>query len=70
MARSKPDWETIFRNAIENSGVNIAQLAKLSGVDRSQLYRFMQGQRGLSIKTAEQLAKQVGLDLTYREGKK
>ena len=70
MARSKTDWETIFRKAVERSGVNAAQLAKLSGVDRAQLYRFMRGERSLTIKTAEKLARQIGLELTCREGKK
>lgn len=70
MARSKPDWEAIFREAIERSGIGVVELARLSGVDRTQIYRFMQGHRGFSIKTAERIAKQVGLELTYKEGKK
>ena len=63
MAKTKPDWETIFRSAIERTGTSLIELAKQSGVHKSQLYRFMRKERGLSIKSAEQIAKQIGLEL-------
>ena len=68
MAKTE-DWEEIFRLAMKRSGMSLIELAKRTGVDKSQLYRFMHGERGLSIKTAERVAKEVGLDLKSRKGK-
>ena len=69
MAKTKTDWEAIFRSEIERSGVSLIELSKRSGVHKSQLYRFMHKERGLSIKSAEQVAKQIGLELKSRKGK-
>ena len=68
MAKTK-DWEAIFRLAIKRSGMSLIELSKRTDVDKSQLYRFMHGQRGLSIKTAERVARQVGLELKSQKGK-
>jgi transcriptional regulator with XRE-family HTH domain len=57
------DWEATFRKAIEESGLTLYAIAKQTGIDQSQLSRFMRSERGLSIKTAEQLAAVVGLKL-------
>jgi transcriptional regulator with XRE-family HTH domain len=57
------DWEATFREAIQKSGLSLYAIAKQTGIDQSQLSRFMREQRGLSIKTAEQLAAIVGLRL-------
>ncbi len=70
MAKTKADWETIFRSAIERSEMSLIELSKRSGVDKSQLYRFMHGERGLSIKTAEQIAKHIGLGLKSQKARK
>jgi transcriptional regulator with XRE-family HTH domain len=68
MAKTE-DWEELFRLAIKRSGLNLTELSKRTDVDKSQLSRFMHGQRGLSIKTAERVAREVGLDLKSRKGK-
>ena len=69
MANAKTDWETIFRSAIERSEVSLKELSKRSKVHQSQLYRFMRKERGLSIKSAEQVARQIGLELKSRKGR-
>lgn len=64
MAKSrKNNWEDIFRVAIEKSDLTLKELGKRSKVDVSQLSRFMREERGLSIKTAEKVAKVVGIEL-------
>jgi len=62
------DWEATFRKAIEESGLSLYAIAKQTGIDQSQLSRFMRSERGLSIKTAERLAAIVGIKLE-RESK-
>jgi len=39
------------------------EITRQTGVDHSQLSRFMRGERGLSITTAERVAAVVGLEL-------
>lgn len=63
-------WEDLFRDAIHKSGLNFMDISRASGVDHSQLSRFMQSKRGLSIVTAERVAKVVGLELRPVKAKK
>lgn len=64
------EWEECFRDAIRGSGLTITDISKQSGVDYSQLSRFMHSKRGLSIVTAEYIAKVVGLELRPVKAKK
>ncbi|MCE5186092.1 MAG: helix-turn-helix domain-containing protein [Planctomycetaceae bacterium] len=65
--KENQNWEEAFRTAIEQSGLSLYEISKQSGIDQSQLSRFMRQQRGLSIKTAEQLAAIVGLRLERKK---
>jgi len=56
-------WEQQFRAAIEETGWPLMEITRQTGVDHSQLSRFMRGERGLSITTAERVAAVVGLEL-------
>lgn len=60
---SESSWEQQFRNAIEETGLSLAEIARRADIDHSQLSRFMRGERGLSITTAERVASVVGLEL-------
>lgn len=55
-----------LRQAIEESGQNLHQLASACGVSQPVLYRFMAGQRGLNLATAERLAAHFGLELAQQ----
>lgn len=62
-AKTKTDWEETFRAAITETGWPLMEITRQSGIDHSQLSRFMRGERGLSITTAERVAAVVGLEL-------
>ncbi len=62
-AKIKTDWEETFRAAIAETGLPLMEITRQSGVDHSQLSRFMRGERGLSITTAERVAAVVGIEL-------
>jgi transcriptional regulator with XRE-family HTH domain len=52
-----------LRHAIAESGISQYRLAKLSGVQQSQLSRFMRGERGLSIEGIERICSLIGARL-------
>jgi transcriptional regulator with XRE-family HTH domain len=53
-----------LRQAINDSGITIYQLSQDSGVHRSQLSRFMRGQRDLGLVIADKVCEVLGLRLT------
>lgn len=54
--------DTIRRAAIAD-GRTAYRLAKVSGVDVAIIQRFMSGERGLTLVTAEKLCRALGLHL-------
>lgn len=64
--RRKNIVETL-RKAMKNSGLNITQLEKLSGVDKGQISRFLNEERTLTLESAEKIAKVLGLELRPKE---
>jgi transcriptional regulator with XRE-family HTH domain len=44
-------------------GYHLRKIARLAGVDRSQLQRFARGERNISVATADKLAVAMGLCL-------
>lgn len=64
MKTNKPDWESIVRRAVEDSGLSRYKIAIESGITQSQLSYFMSGQRTITLPTAEKIAHIVGLELT------
>lgn len=55
-----------LREAIDASGLPLAELQKRTGLDRSQLSRFMRGERSLTLTSVDRLADELGLRLVYR----
>ena len=53
-----------LKNAIAESGFNINQLAKETGISQPVLYRFFTGSRDLYLETAAKLAAYFGMELT------
>jgi transcriptional regulator with XRE-family HTH domain len=60
MANTFPDQ---MRRAIKNSGMSLYAIAKITGIQRPQLSRFMSGERGLSIEGITEICKLLGLKL-------
>ena len=53
-----------LRQFITGSGITLYQLSQESGVHRSQLSRFVRGERDLGLEMAEKVCKVLGLNLT------
>jgi plasmid maintenance system antidote protein VapI len=56
--------ETTLLRELEKSGQKPAEIAKLTGIERSVLSRFMSGERGLSVWAAAQLLRHFGYRIT------
>lgn len=67
MRRGDRDVVTIIKNAIEQSGLPITELARLAGIDHGQLSRFMRGHRDLTLDTAAKLFRPLGLEIVHRQ---
>ncbi len=58
------DIEQQLRDAIQSSGLSLYQLGKESGINDSQLSRFMRGERDLRLQNVVRLCRVLGLHLT------
>lgn len=60
-----------LRQAIAAAEPHIKDLARRSGVHHTVLYRFVAGERDITVAVADRLAAALGLELTVRpKGKK
>jgi ribosome-binding protein aMBF1 (putative translation factor) len=57
------DWIDIIRERFAAEGWTAYSLALASGVDASQITRFLKGERDLRLGTAQRLCRALGLDL-------
>ncbi len=53
-----------LRREINRSGMSLYAIAKATGIQKSQMSRFMSGERGLSIEGIEKVCTLIGLRLT------
>jgi transcriptional regulator with XRE-family HTH domain len=53
----------VLKEAIQESGLSVNELAKQSGVSQPQLSRFMRGDRSLTLPAAEKLVEFFGMRL-------
>lgn len=71
MSKSKEqNWEELFRAAIENTGLKIKELSKITGVSESQLSRFIRGERTIKLTTAEKIAAVVNLEIKSKKARR
>ena len=64
MARSRATaWNNLIRRAIRASGLSLYAVARDSGVDVAPIQRFMAGEHGMTVETAERISSVVGLEL-------
>lgn len=52
-----------LRRAVKESGITVYELSRRSEVHRSQLSRFLRGQRDLGLTMADKLCRVLGLTL-------
>lgn len=52
---------------LQHSGQSTYRLNRETGVDNSLISRFLRGERGISLTTADKLAKHLGLHLVRDE---
>lgn len=55
-----------LKKAIKGSGLTTASLAWQSGLNPSQLYRFLEGQTSLTLESVDQLAEVLELELVSK----
>lgn len=58
-----------LRRALDEADESRYRIAKGSGVAASQLSRFINGERGLSVESAERLANYLGFEIRLYEGR-
>lgn len=59
----KVDLTKTVRDAMKDSGLTPYAIARDSGVDYSQITRFLHGQRGLTLDSASKICELLGLEL-------
>ena len=64
------DLSDAMRTAIQESDLNVHQLAKQSGVSHPVILRFVSGKRDIRLATASKLAKALSVTLVLKEGAK
>jgi transcriptional regulator with XRE-family HTH domain len=69
MARQRePQLVAQVRQAIQDSPLSLLELGQRSGVNQSQLSRFLRGERGLTLAAAAKVCEVLGLELAWRAG--
>jgi DNA transposition AAA+ family ATPase len=58
-----------LRQAIERSGVSRYSIWQQTGIDQGSLSKFMDGERGLSIESIDQIAELLGLHICTADAK-
>ncbi len=65
MAKRQPLSDQL-RAAILNAGCSRYEICRQTGIDQSSLSKFMSGERGVSLDTADLLCEFLKVDLTKR----
>jgi hypothetical protein len=64
---AKRTFADMIRRAVESSGRTPYAISLESGVPQAVLSRFLRGERGLNLDTAEKLCRALGLELRPKE---
>jgi len=59
----------VLKKAIRDCGLSLPELSRQTGVSNPQIYRFVSGERSLTLPAAEKLAAFLGLRLAKEKGK-
>jgi plasmid maintenance system antidote protein VapI len=55
--------EEFLRDTLRKSGQSVYAVAKATGIPQPVLHRFMAGEHGMTLRTAEKLMRHFGLEL-------
>ncbi len=61
---ARPTLADTIRRAVDATGLSVYAVAKASGISQPIVHRFMNGERGLTLDTADKLCRFLGLRLT------
>lgn len=61
--KRRVDLAEQFRTAFTDSGLSRFKLARRAGVSYATVYRFMSGERSVTLDTASKLAEVLGLEM-------
>jgi plasmid maintenance system antidote protein VapI len=67
MSKRKPTMAEQLRKAMQTSGKTVNAIAVKAGIPQPVLYRFVNGERDLTMSTAQKLADYFGLELRPRK---
>lgn len=59
----KLTWNGMIRRVIKASGLSLYAVARDSGINVAPIQRFMAGEHGMTIDTAERVGRVIGLEL-------
>lgn len=62
--------EKQIKDAIRQSGLTGGQICKQSGINKAALSRFMNGERSITLDSAEKLCELFNLELTAKKSGK
>ena len=60
---ASPTMRDVIVKAIEDTGKSVRSIALNAGIDQSQLFRFVAGERDLRLEAADKVARSLGLEL-------
>lgn len=63
MKRQGMPISDVLAHAIRDSGLSLRELSRQAGIHSPSLVRFLRGERGLNLETADRVAKLLGLRL-------
>jgi plasmid maintenance system antidote protein VapI len=63
----KRTFADVIRRAVRDSGRTPYAVAQAAGVPQAVLSRFLRGERGVTLDTAEKLCRALGLELRWAE---
>ena len=66
MAQRRVTLSDQMRRAVDESGMSRYAICKATGMDQANMSRFMSGETGLTLETADRIAKLLNLELVKR----
>jgi plasmid maintenance system antidote protein VapI len=64
--KKRPTIAETLKRAVEGSGQNLAEIGRAAGIPQPVLWRFMAGERDLTLRTADKLLDYFGLEIRPR----
>jgi transcriptional regulator with XRE-family HTH domain len=67
--RAKLKLTDQLRKAVADSGKTLGEFARDTGIDKSALSRFVNGERGLSMEALDTIGDYLGLEIRQRKAR-